>query len=287
MTKARRELAALMPSQDVLIEVLDARTPASSANPVIAELRGARPCIRILTRSDLADPALTSAWQRHLAAAPGVIAFAASTRDSAAIRRNVADALRRLGLVAAPGRSIRALIAGIPNVGKSTLINVLMDRTVAKVGDKPAVTTVQQRVVLPSGTVLTDSPGLMWPKIEDEQVGFRLALAGAIPDTALDHVVLARHGCELLGRRYPELLRRRFGLAELGATGDATLEAIGRRRGCLGAGGAIDLYKAAALVIHELRSGTIGRITLDEPPPAAAASSPSADEPPRSDEPPP
>ena len=108
MTKARRELAALMPSQDVLIEVLDARTPASSANPVIAALRGDRPCVRILTRSDLADPALTTAWQRRLAAGPGVIAFAASTRDVAAIRRNVADALRRLGLVSTPGRSVHS-----------------------------------------------------------------------------------------------------------------------------------------------------------------------------------
>ncbi len=267
MTKARRELAALMPSQDVLVEVLDARMPGSSANPVIAALRGDRPCLRILTRADLADPALTTAWQRHLGADPGVIAFAATTQQPDEIRRRFADALRRFELVSTPGRAVRALIAGIPNVGKSTLINVLMDRVVANVSDKPAVTKKQQRVALATGTVITDSPGLMWPKIEDDEVGFRLALAGSIPDTAIDHIALARHGCGLLARRYPDLLMRRYKLPELAATPDAILEAIGRRRGCIGPGGVVDLHKAAELVIHELRTGTIGRITLDEPPP--------------------
>ena len=270
MTKARRELAELMPSQDVLVEVLDARMPGSSANPVIAELRGDRPCVRILTRADLADPEITTAWLRHLGAAAGVRAFAATTRDPADTRKRFADALARLGLRSAPGRPVRALVAGIPNVGKSTLLNTLLDRVVAKVGDKPAVTVRQQKVALASGTILTDSPGLMWPKIEDDQVGLRLALAGSIPDTAIEHVALARAGCELLARRYPALLQARFKLAELPATGHALLEAIGRRRGCLGPGGAIDLHKAAELLIHELRAGTLGRISLDEAPPAAA-----------------
>ena len=266
MTKARRELAALMPSQDLLIEVLDARLPSSSVNPVIAQLRGDRPCLRILTRADQADPAITAAWQRQHATGPGVLAFAATTKDQADTRRRFADALRRLGLRSTPGRPVRALIAGIPNVGKSTLINTLMERAVAKTGDKPAVTTQQKKVAMDTGTMLTDSPGLMWPKIEDDQVGFRLALAGSIPDTAVEYVALARFGCELLAARYPELLKIRFKLVELPDTGHALLEAIGRRRGCIGPGGVIDLHKASELVIHELRAGTIGRITLDEAP---------------------
>lgn len=268
MTKARRELAALMPSQDLLVEVLDARMPGSSANPVIAELRGDLPCLRLLTRADLADPAVTTAWVRHLGAAPGVLAFAVSTRDAADTRKRFAQALERLGLRSTPGKPVRALIAGIPNVGKSTLINTLVSRAVAKVGDKPAVTTRQAKVALATGTIVTDSPGLMWPKIEDDEVGFRLALAGSIPDTAVDYATLARFGCELVARRYPALLQARFKLAELPAGGAALLEAIGRRRGCLAAGGVVDLHKAAELFIHELRAGTLGRLSLDDPPAA-------------------
>ena len=271
MTKARRELAALMPSQDVLIEVLDARMPLSSANPVIAAMRGDRPCIRILSRSDLADPAVTAAWQRRFAAEPGMIAFAATTTQAGEIRKRFVEALRRLGLVSSPGRPVRALIAGIPNVGKSTLINTLMERAVAKVSDKPAVTKVQKKVALPTGTVLTDSPGLMWPKIEDDEVGLRLALAGSIPDTAVDHVLLARFGCTLFTARYPALLKARFKLTELAVNPDQIIDDIGRRRGCLRAGGVVDRHKAAELIVHEFRAGTLGRISLDAAPAPASA----------------
>ena len=177
MTKARRELAELMPSQDLVLEVLDARLPAACTNPVVTELRRDKPCIKVLTKSDLADPAVTRAWIEHLQRDPKVAAFATTPERPQDTRKRVAELAARFGLRHAPDHPVRALIAGVPNVGKSTLINVLMDRLVAKTSDKPAVTKIQQRVVLRGGMVVTDSPGIMWPKIEDEAGAFRLALA--------------------------------------------------------------------------------------------------------------
>lgn len=275
MTKARRELAELMPSQHVIVEVLDARMPVASANPVITTLRGKTPCLKILTRSDLADPAVTAAWLRHFEAAPDdtVRAFAATTKDPGDTRRRFADSLRRMGLASSPGRPVLALIAGVPNVGKSTLINTLMERPVAKVSDKPAVTKRQQKVALPTGTVLTDSPGLLWPKIVDETVAFRLALAGAIPSTAIDYTIIALFGAEFLRTHYPDLLRTRFKLDAIGATAEAVLADLGRRRGCLQAGGTVDVHKAAELLVHEFRAGLIGRASLEAPDATAPAPS--------------
>src|SRR5687768_322950 len=167
MTKARRELAALMPSQDVVIEVLDARLPAASSNPLIAELRRDKPVVKVLTKRDLADQTATEAWVKYFAAQPNTFAFASATTDQAYTRKRITQLCQGMAAHRGPDKKARALIAGVPNVGKSTLINTLMNRPVAKVGDKPAVTKVQQRVELQNGMVITDSPGLMWPKIED------------------------------------------------------------------------------------------------------------------------
>ena len=270
MTKARRELAALMPSQDVVIEVLDARLPQASSNPVITELRGARPCIKVLTRSDLADPLSTAAWVAHLEQDDQVSAFAASTDDPKLTRKRIAELCRGLARHRGPDKPVRALIAGVPNVGKSTLINTLMNRPVAKVGDKPAVTKQQQSVTLPSGMTITDSPGLMWPKIEDEQRAFALAFAGSIPDTAIDYLTIAMFGARILLARYAPLVVARYKLAAAPPTPEALLTEVGRRRGGLRPGGIVDLHKAAEILVHEFRSGAIGRISLDLPPGAAA-----------------
>ncbi|MBK9035824.1 MAG: ribosome biogenesis GTPase YlqF [Myxococcales bacterium] len=276
MTKARRELAERMPSQDVVVEILDARMPSASANPVITELRGATPALKILTRSDLADPAVTAAWLRSLEAAPGdtVRAFAATSTQPGETRRRFADALKRFGLASSSGRPVRALIAGVPNIGKSTLINTLMDRAVAKVSDKPAVTKIQKTVALPTGTLLTDSPGLLWPHIVDESIAFRLALGGVIPDTAIDYLTIGRFAAEYLRQHYPAEVAARFKLGPLGPTGDDVLAELGRRRGCLLPGGAIDLHKASELLVHEFRAGRVGRVSLETPPADAPAQSP-------------
>jgi ribosome biogenesis GTPase A len=266
MTKARRELAALMPSQDVVIEVLDARLPASSAKPVVTELRQGKPFNKVLTKSDLADPGITRAWLEALGRDAEVTAIATTTERPQETRKRIADLIARLPRTRGPDKPVRALIAGVPNVGKSTLINTLMERAVAKVSDKPAVTKNQQRVVLASGMVITDTPGIMWPKIEDETAAFRLALVGSIPDTAIDSLTIAMFGAQILRERYPALAVARFKLAATPATPEALLTEIGRRRAGLRAGGAVDLHTASEILVHEWRAGLLGRITLETPP---------------------
>jgi ribosome biogenesis GTPase A len=265
MTKARRELAALMPSQDVVIEVIDARLPASSSNPLVSELRRDKPCIKVLTRSDLADPGVTQAWLAHFRKQPNVSAIESTTDRPQDTRKRIAELTAGAALYRGPDKRVRAFVVGVPNVGKSTLINTLMNRAVALVGDKPAVTKQQQAVILKDGTTLTDSPGLLWPKIEDERGAFRLALAGSIPDTAIDYLTIALFGAQILLERYAALITQRYKLKGLPATPEALLTEIGKRRGCLRPGGVVDLDMAAALLVRELRSGLIGRISLETP----------------------
>ncbi|WP_437992839.1 ribosome biogenesis GTPase YlqF [Sorangium sp. So ce145] len=282
MTKARRSIAESMPSQDVVIEVLDARMPLASENPVLAELRGQKPCIKVLNKSDLADPAVTTAWLRHFeaeraappdeaerGASPGgqVLAIAISASQSSEARRRIPELCKRLAPPKnGPGKVVRAMIVGIPNVGKSTLINLLMERKVAKVGDEPAVTKSQQLVTLKTGMAISDNPGILWPKIDDEAASFRLAVGGAIPDTAIDYQSVALFAAGYFLRRYPELLVARYKLKELPETAAALIEEIGRRRGCLRSGGSVDLHKASDILVHDFRAGRLGRISLEEPP---------------------
>ncbi len=284
MTKARRELFELAPSQHVVIEVLDARLPKASSNPLIAELAKGKPRIIVLTKSDLADPAATALWVKHFEKqsqpprAP-IVAIAVTSDKQAETRALVQLACKRLGLHPDPKKRVRGLIAGVPNVGKSSLINALTQQIVAKVSDKPAVTKVQQQVVLRSGLVLTDSPGIMWPKIEDEAGALRLGFAGSIPDTAVDYSILAAFGAKLLLERYGDLLVARFKLAAVPATPTELLEEVGRRRGALRTGGVVDLHKASEVLVREFRSGALGRITLELPPLALASPSESLADP--------
>jgi ribosome biogenesis GTPase A len=268
MTTARRELAALMPSQDIVIEVLDARLPAASSNPVLTELRGQKPCIKVLSKSDLADPQLTRAWLQHFRRQPDVAAIESRIDRPQETRQRLSELCQGRALSRGPDKHVRALIAGVPNVGKSTLINILIGRLVAAVSDKPAVTKRQQTVILKDGTTLTDTPGLMWPKIEDESGGLRLALVGSLPDTAIDYCITGQFGAQLLLERYAALVVKRYKLAATPATADDLLAEIGRRRGGLGPGGVVDLHKAGEILVRELRAGTLGRITLEAPPPA-------------------
>ena len=302
MVKARRLIEESMPTMDVVVEVLDARMPLSSENPVVTTARRHKPVIKVLNKSDLADPVATKAWieffenEKHESPgdglAPGkVVAIALTTSKPGEVRAKIPALCKQLALhPRGPGKTPRVIIVGIPNVGKSTIINVLNDRNVAKTGNEPAVTKSQQQVVLKSGIVLSDNPGIMWPKVEDESSSLRLAFGGAIPDSAIDYEVVALWGAGYLLEHYPSLLMARFKLKTLPEGPHALLEEIGRRRGGLRAGGVIDMHKAAGALLHEFRAGAIGRISLELPstgapvlPAAANDSSEESDE--REDEP--
>jgi ribosome biogenesis GTPase A len=280
MVKARRVLEESMRTQDVIIEVLDARMPSASANPVLTEMRGQKPCIKVLSKSDLADPHVTKAWIRHFesahAAGGRVLAVALAASAGGETREKIAMLSRTL-LVNRPAseKKIRAMIVGVPNVGKSTLINTLMERKVAKVGDEPAVTKSPQVVILKSGMMLSDHPGLLWPNLDDGDASSRLAVGGAIPDVVIDYEVVAMFAANYFLERYPGLVKARYKLSELPTTPSALLAEIGRRRGCLRSGGTVDMHKAGDVLVHEFRTGKLGRISLEGPPPAA----PELDEP--------
>jgi ribosome biogenesis GTPase A len=265
MHKAGKEIKEILPKTDIVIEVLDARIPFSSANPLLAELRGDKPCLKVLNKSDLADPELTAAWQTYLEQEHGVKTLALTSRDPEKMRRIPELCRKMLADQIQDDRIVHALIMGIPNVGKSTLINILAGRTVAKTGNEPAVTKTQQRIAIGNNVVLLDTPGMLWPNIENKHSGFRLAATGAIKDTALHHEAVAAFVAGYLSRQYPACLRERFRLELIPESDDAVLEAIGRKRGCLRAGGRVDLDKAAKILLAELRSGALGRITLETP----------------------
>jgi len=266
MAKALRLIGEAVASNDVVIEVLDARMPFSSSNPVLTELRRDKPCVKVLNKSDLADPELTKRWVAHLEKEKGVVALAVTRDATGTIKSRIPALCKRL----APHRGVelkpvRVMIVGIPNVGKSTLINTLMNRKVAKVGDEPAVTKMQQRVTLESGMTLTDNPGVLWPKVEDPESALRLALGGALPDGVLDYGEVAPPAAAYFLATYPELIVARYKLTELPRTPEVLLLEIGKRRGGLRAGGEVDLHKAADVLIHDFRTGALGRITLEAP----------------------
>jgi ribosome biogenesis GTPase A len=267
MNSARKKFAETLAMVDVVIEVTDARLPEASANPMIAELRRFRdrPCLKLLNKCDLADPEVTRAWLRHYNAQPGVKAVAISARKAADVTK-----IPSLCLELAPHRDngikpLRMIIAGIPNVGKSTLVNALLKRKVAKVGAEPALTRVQQTLDLGPRMTLTDTPGLMWPKIAHDADAYMLAASHAIGCRAvIDEEVAVFLGALLL-RDYPASLAARYQIDPTKLDGPALLEAIGRYRGCLQKGGELDLERAAQVFLFDYRSGALGRISLETP----------------------
>jgi len=269
MNKARRIIKESMSHVDLVIEVMDARIPFSSENPMVAELRQHRPCIKILNKSDLADPETTKLWLQRFEKEQGVKAQALSVLEKSKTR-NIPALCRKLlpdrGTAVKP---IRVMIMGIPNVGKSTLINTLAGKTMAKVGDEPAVTKVvssaQHRILLDDNIALFDTPGILWPKIENENSSYRLAVTGAIKNTAIDFEDIALFAADFFIDAYAERVVERYKLKELPETGTQLLEAIGRSRGCVRSGGIIDMQRVSEILIHEIRSGTLGSLTFETP----------------------
>ena len=265
MNKARKQIEEILPQIHLVIEVLDARIPFSSENPMIGKLRGDKPCIKVLTKSDLADPVMTEQWIEYLDKKQGVKALALTTRQPEKTQ-TIIDLCRKMLPEKDKGHNdIHVMIMGIPNVGKSTLINTLAGKTIAKTGNEPAVTKGQQRINLRNGIMLFDTPGMLWPKVESEQGSYRLATTGAIKDTAMSYDDVAFFAADFLLKHYPELLSARYQLDELPNTELEFLEVIGKKRGCLRAGGKVDLEKISTILLNELRAGTLGPITLESP----------------------
>ncbi|WP_201586894.1 ribosome biogenesis GTPase YlqF [Psychrobacter jeotgali] len=265
MNKARNEVKEIMPEMDVVIEVIDARIPYSSENPMVAALRGQKPVIKILNKADLADPELTQAWMDYLEAQDGVKAIACDDNKADDVKRIVQLCKNLVPNKVGTGRQIKAMIMGIPNVGKSTLINTLAGRAVAKTGDEPAVTKSQQLIKIDNDIMLYDTPGMLWPKVENAHSGYRLAATGGIRDTAFDFADVAGYTAEYLIEAYPELLKERYKIEDLPQTDWEFFKVAGRNRGLLKKGGVVDTYRMSEILINELRSGTLGRITLEKP----------------------
>ncbi|MDO5770313.1 MAG: ribosome biogenesis GTPase YlqF [Psychrobacter sp.] len=265
MNKARNEIKEIMPEMDVVIEVIDARIPYSSENPMVARLRGQKPVIKILNKADLADPHLTQAWIEQLESQDQVKAMACDDNKTVEVKRIVQLCKQLMPSKVGTGRKIKVLIMGIPNVGKSTLINALAGRAIAKTGDEPAVTKSQQLIKIDDDIVLYDTPGMLWPKIENPNSGYRLAATGGVKDTAFDFADVAGFTADYLIKAYPELLKDRYKIEELPQTDWEFFEMAGRNRGLLKRGGIVDTYRMSEILVNELRSGTLGRITLETP----------------------
>ncbi len=264
MHKARKEMAMVLPDTDVIVEVLDARIPFSSENPMLEQLRGRKPCLKVLTKSDLADNTQTKIW---------LDAFESSTTKSIKISSQDPASIKAIQplikTMVKPSQSrvnpYVVMVVGIPNVGKSTLINLLAGRTVAKTGNEPAITKRQQHIVLTDHWVLRDTPGVLWPNVDNPYSGFRLAATGAIRDTAMDSADVATHLLDYLCVHYPEQLKQRYNADLPLDSSVGTLESIGRLRGCISAGGLVDFDRSARLLLTEFRAGKLGEMTLETP----------------------
>ena len=267
MNAARKKAAEAMEKIDLVIEVLDARLPQASCNPMIEQLRAERqrPCLKILNKSDIADPAVTKLWIDFYQQQPDVRAVALSCKLPADVAKITGLCLQIAPHRGTPLKPLRIMIMGIPNVGKSTLMNALLKKRVAKVGDEPAVTKMQQRLYLGNNIVLTDTPGMLWPKIALPTDGLMLAASHAIGSNALIEEEVATFLADALLMRYPNLLTARYGVDPAAMDGVGVVEAVALRRGFKLKGKGIDLEKAAHTLLQDYRSGALGRISLETP----------------------
>jgi ribosome biogenesis GTPase A len=265
MHKARKEIAEVMPHVDVVIEVIDARIPFSSENPLVPSLRGDTPLIKLLNKADLADPAITALWVEKMEQEKGVKALPVSQQRPDQIRNLLNVCTSLVSERQREVRPARAMIMGIPNVGKSTIINTLAGRVIAKTGNEAGVTKAQQKIKLENGILLTDTPGFLWPKLFPPSCGYRLAITGAIKDTVFDYADIALYAGEYLLKAYPDALKKRYGLDELPETDLELLDAIGIKRGCTRKGGGVEIQKVSAILINELRAGLLGPISWETP----------------------
>jgi ribosome biogenesis GTPase A len=271
MAKARRQVQEKLKLIDVVVELVDARIPNSSRNPMIDDIISSKPRLMLLNKSDLADDKKTRDWI-HYFSSQGIKAIAIDAGSGKGMKKIIEscqelvkekwDKLKAKGV---KPRAIRVLIVGIPNVGKSTLINRLAKRNIAKTGDRPGVTTAQQWIKVGNELELLDTPGILWPKFEDQMVGMRLAATGAIKDNILNLQDVTVYTLRFLTEYYPDELKERYKLQEIPEDIVQLFDEIGKRRGCLMGGGLVDYDKTSELVLRELRGGKLGTFTLETP----------------------
>lgn len=272
MTKALRGMEADLKLVDAVCEITDARIPYSSRNPVLNDILGQKPRIILLNRADLADRAATAKWIQYYKSR-GITAIETDCKSGRgvdrlqnALKTALKEKLQRLAEKGQANRPIRAMVVGIPNVGKSTFINKAAGRKAAAAGNRPGVTRGRQWISVSAGLELLDTPGVLWPKFEDPVIGEHLAFTGAVKDDVVDLEALAARLMSLLNREYRELLCARYRLADTdGLTGYELLELAARKRGYLVSGGEVDLERMSSVLLDEFQSGTLGRITLEMP----------------------
>ena len=272
MAKTKRLIIEHLKAVDVAAELLDARIPLSSANPMVEELLSGKPRIVILNKADLADPGMTKAWESYYKR-KGVAAVSMSCgngKDKKKFLRLIKEAAgpmlekwKRRGLKT---RSARIMILGIPNVGKSTLINFISGTAAARTANTPGHTRGKQWVRLSQGLDLLDTPGVLWPKFEDQVAALRLAATGAIAEDIFDADTVVPELMRVLARTAPDALREKYGIEDAAADPQILLAQAGKRRGCILPGGAIDYARAQTMILNDFRSGKLGRITLDAVP---------------------
>jgi ribosome biogenesis GTPase A len=266
MHSTKKAITERIKEIDVVIELLDARLPGSSANPLLAELIAGKPTLKVLNKQDIADPARTALWLAHYNSQPATRAIgldaSAPTPAKALIDACRALAPKRGGMA----KPMRVLICGIPNVGKSTLINTMTAKRAAKTGDEAGITKQEQRISLADDFYLFDTPGMLWPRITVAQSGYHLAASGGIGRNAFDDEEVAVELLAVLKQHYPALLEARYKLTNVSALHDGDLlTEVGRKRGAMQSGGRVNLQKAAEIVISDFRTTTLGRITLETP----------------------
>lgn len=271
MAKARRQVTEKLKFIDIVYELVDARIPLASRNPMIDEIITNKPRLVLLNKADMADPKITKEWINFYKS-NGIQALAIDSQTGTGLKQIITssrDILKeKFDKMAAKGikpRAIRALIVGIPNVGKSTLINRLAKKNIAQTGDRPGVTKAQQWIKVGKDLELLDTPGILWPKFEDQLVGQKLAATGAIKDTILNLQDIAVYVLNFLKEEYPERLKDRYNIEELPEEIVPLFDEIGKRRGCMVAGGYIDYDKTSELILRELRSQKLGPISFEEP----------------------
>ena len=268
-TTRQAMVARIKSGIDVVIELLDARLPGASANPLLAALTAGKPALKLLNKQDLADPVRTALWLDHYNAQPGTQAIGLDASERAPAARLVAACRTLAPLRGGMVKPLRVLICGVPNVGKSTLINTLVKRRAAKTGDEAGITKTEQVIALASDVTLYDTPGMLWPRITVEQSGYHLAASGAVGRNAYDTQDVAMALLATLQGPYGGALATRYRLPDLAAIAalpsDALLQAIARQRGLVQSGGRLNLEMAGEAVLNDFRSGALGRLTLETP----------------------